>query len=221
MLLCCCAEEPTELEMPAPQKLLDDHVVPQEVLGQATKRKDCYVFPVHLDRPQGASFGMDVSAAGKVCMVNMVEDVGLVAEWNRDFRAKGFEAETIQQFDRIMAINDENPPSGRAVLERLRDATGRITLLMQRPFTRKVTILKDHRHAPLGIEYIEGHGLLLLTKITEGVFREHNTTMASKHEIKVPGRIVGVNGKMGTAAELLSFMEEAEHDFEVELLSYD
>ena len=42
-----------------------------------------------------------------------------------------------------------------------------------------------------------------------------------RHEIKVPGRIVGVDGKTGTAAELLSFMQEAEHDFEVEPLSYD
>ena len=40
---------------------------------------------------------MDVSAAGKVCMVNMVEDVGLVAKWNRDFSAKGSEAEPLGQ----------------------------------------------------------------------------------------------------------------------------
>ena len=40
MLLCCCAEEPTELEMPAPQKLWDDHVVPQEALMVCS----CFVF---------------------------------------------------------------------------------------------------------------------------------------------------------------------------------
>jgi len=228
MLLCCCAEEPKEVEIPAPQRLWDpERVIPAaEVTRTQTavlekKRAACYVFPVHINREHGTSYGMDVSAAGKVCLVNTVEENSLVGEWNREWVEKASPDQSVQTYDRVLAINDERPVFGKDVLEKLREASGRMTLLMQRPVVSQETVMKNSKDDPLGIDYIEGYGLLLITKIGEGVFQDHNASVPLTNEVKIPSRIVSVNGKRGSGLDLLTWMQEAECDFVLEMLLYD
>ena len=42
-----------------------------------------------------------------------------------------------------------------------------------------------------------------------------------RNEVKIPSRIVSVNGKRGSGLDLLTWMQEAECDFVLEMLLYD
>lgn len=189
-----------------------DQVLP----GQDVAPVPCLVFTVELNRTAGSSFGVDISAAGKVCMVNGIEEGSLVGEWNRKVTIP---ENQIRQFDRLMSLNGEKPAKGKDMLERLRDATGMVSILVQRPQVQKVQVSKNGKD--LGLSVIDGQSFLLVTRITDGAISDHNASASPKDVVKVPSRIVSVNGKKGKGSELLKFMEEATSSFELEMLCYD
>ncbi|CAK9067509.1 Maleamate amidohydrolase (Nicotinate degradation protein F) [Durusdinium trenchii] len=208
----CCAEATEGDTEMRPVTFDTDQVLP----GQDVAPVPCLVFTVELNRTAGSSFGVDISAAGKVCMVNGIEEGSLVGEWNRKVTIP---ENQIRQFDRLMSLNGEKPAKGKDMLERLRDATGMVSILVQRPQVQKVQVSKNGKD--LGLSVIDGQSFLLVTRITDGAISDHNASASPKDVVKVPSRIVSVNGKKGKGSELLKFMEEATSSFELEMLCYD
>ena len=54
-------------------------------------------FTIRLHRTPGSSFGLDVSAVGRVCMVNDVHPNSLVGEWNQQCLEEGDPKQVVQQ----------------------------------------------------------------------------------------------------------------------------
>lgn len=56
---------------------------------------------VTLNRTPGTYFGVDLSSAGKACVVTSVTDDGLIADWNQNAAPEM----KVQKFDRLLAVN--------------------------------------------------------------------------------------------------------------------
>eukprot|EP00434_Breviolum_minutum_P023122 symbB.v1.2.020399.t1/scaffold1714.1/size104981/3 len=213
-MFCCCAEDGGGETLLAPVKLDNaDQVLPNPDDPPET----CFLFTVELDRVPGSSFGVDISAAGKVCMVNGIEEGSLIGVWNSQSTLPEHQ---IRKYDRLMSLNGEKPAKGKDMLERLRDTSGPVTIVVQRPVIQKVKVKKNDKD--LGVSVIDGQSFLLVTRISDGAISEHNLRAPHpKDVIRVPSRIVTVDGKKGKGSELLKFMEESKTSFEVEMLCYD
>ena len=153
-------------------------------------------------------------------MVNSIEDSSLVGEWNKKLQLTGDSDRAIRPYDRLVSFNHkEAPPKGKEVMDMLRDTIGPVSILVQRPAIQKVMVKKTVPQ--LGISHIDGLTFLLLTNITDGVFKVHNSVAPPEEEVRIPTRIVSVNGKKGEGSMLLTWMQEAEGSFEIEMLHYD
>ncbi|CAE7711451.1 unnamed protein product [Symbiodinium sp. CCMP2456] len=202
-------------ELPPAKLVTSDEVLParsssvaQELtIGARPAKEECFTFSVDVVRSPGTSFGVDISAAGKVCMVNAVQAGSLVGDWNNQCAPD----HRIRQYDRLMAFNGDRPSKGKEMLEKLRDASGPVTITVQRPVVQQVIVSKNGKELGLGV--IDGQSFLLVTRIAEGAVNDHNLAAASDQVIKVPSRIVTVDGKKGSGAELLKLMENAPSSF--------
>lgn len=239
-MICCCAPSEEELFV-EPQRALDAVEEPTPVAqaqlvargsqaafaaiksSAASFRFDkdqCYVFTVGVHRSTGDTFGLDLSAAGRLCLVNAVSEGSLVAEWNRMWLAKGDKEQTVQQFDRVVALNTDRPSKGKQIMDKLRKCIGPVAIVMQRPVTRKVRINKTPGQ-DLGITIVDGYRFLIVASIAEGVFRDHNSGADPDEIIQLPSLFMSVNGQRGSGSELMKFMQDSPGAFEVELLFYD
>jgi len=223
MFICCVDSSADDKELPPAKLVTSDEVLParsssvaQELtIGARAAKEECFTFSVDVVRSPGTSFGVDISAAGKVCMVNAVQAGSLVGDWNNQCAPEN----RIRQYDRLMAFNGDRPSKGKEMLEKLRDASGPVTITVQRPVVQQVIVSKNGKELGLGV--IDGQSFLLVTRIAEGAVNDHNLAAASDQVIKVPSRIVTVDGKKGSGAELLKLMENAPSSFTVEILCYD
>ncbi|CAE7721473.1 unnamed protein product [Symbiodinium pilosum] len=202
-------------EIPPTKLVTSDEVLPASsssvahelTVGARPPKEECFTFSVDVVRSPGTSFGVDISAAGKVCMVNAVQAGSLVGDWNNQCAPE----HRIRQYDRLMAFNDDRPSKGKEMLEKLRDASGPVTITVQRPVVQQVTVSKSGKDLGLGV--IDGQSFLLVTRIAEGAINDHNLAATSDQVIKVPSRIVTVDGKKGSGAELLKMMETSPAGF--------
>ncbi|OLQ08650.1 hypothetical protein AK812_SmicGene7830 [Symbiodinium microadriaticum] len=209
MFICCVDSSADDKELPPAKLVTSDEVLParsstvaQELtIGARPAKEECFTFSVDVVRSPGTSFGVDISAAGKVCMVNAVQAGSLVGDWNNQCTPD----HRIRQYDRLMAFNGDRPSKGKEMLEKLRDASGPVTITVQRPVVQQVIVSKNGKELGLGV--IDGQSFLLVTRIAEGAVNDHNLAAASDQVIKVPSRIVTVDGKKGSGAELLKLME--------------
>ncbi|CAK9053506.1 unnamed protein product [Durusdinium trenchii] len=220
-MLCCCGA--SELPHGPDEQLIPVQSAHGPRLSEVrTGTEGCWSFTVELRRHYDMDFGLDLSAAGKVCMVNAVHvgRAGLVDLWNQSVSQKGMKEHEILPFDRLMSVNDETPSNGKVVVERLREATGAVTLVVQRPMLRKVSV-RGPSWKSLGISVQLLKPCLLITHIHEGVFLDHNSSALPEEVIRVPCRIFSVNGQRGSGSELQKAMQEASNHLDLEILHYD
>lgn len=232
---CCCNEE-TELEVALPKLAASEQVLPPtpeevrsasdrslmraQTVAKLAEADTMHFFTAQFVRSAGTSFGLDVSAVGRVCMVNSVAPDSLVGEWNAKAIKEERDREVIQQYDRLMALNDERPEKGRDMSEKLKNIKGFVSIVIQRPVIRKVTVVKNGLK-DLGISIIDGHGFMVVSSVGEGtIISQHNALAAYEDVIGVPTRIISVDGEYGDGFELLQMMEEAGEVFEVETLRF-
>eukprot|EP00435_Cladocopium_sp_Y103_P018528 s2470_g4.t1 len=190
--------------------------------GGSPGSADCFTFTVELQKRPGTNFGVDLSAAGKVCMVNAVLGASLIGEWNRMMDQRGPKEHAIRAYDRLMVFNDEKPAKGADMVERLHGALGAVTLIVQRP--RRQALRVRRKQTELGIQALtSGSGFLLITRINGyGVFADHNASAPEEDRVKIPCRLVKVDGQSGNGEALLRFMEESQKTFlDLEILIYD
>lgn len=85
------------------------------------------------------SYGLDLSAAGRICLVNQVKD-GLAGEWNAQREP---EQPKLERYDRIFAVNGEEFAHGSEMLAKLRASTGLVSIVVERPTRRTVYVTKN------------------------------------------------------------------------------
>ena len=109
---CCCNEE-TELEVALPKLAASEQVLPPtpeevrsasdrslmraQTVAKLAEADTMHFFTAQFVRSAGTSFGLDVSAVGRVCMVNSVAPDSLVGEWNAKAIKEERDREVIQQ----------------------------------------------------------------------------------------------------------------------------
>lgn len=233
-MFCCCPNTDDADDMALPQLHSSEQVLPfskeltkelktlqrSQTAAKLIDQQSSHFFTIRLHRTPGSSFGLDVSAVGRVCMVNDVHPNSLVGEWNQQCLEEGDADQVVQQYDRLMALNDERPERGRQVMERLQAVQGIVSIVIQRPVIRRVKVkrkgLKD-----LGITIIDGHGFLVISSISEGgIFAQHNAEVPAEDAIPVPSRIISVDGEYGHGFELMQIMDESGEVFEVDTLRF-
>lgn len=69
-----------------------------QTAAKLAKKPSPHFFTIRLDRAPGTSFGLDVSAVGRVCMVNDVHPDSLVGEWNQQCFEAGDLDQAVQQW---------------------------------------------------------------------------------------------------------------------------
>eukprot|EP00931_Biecheleriopsis_adriatica_P114934 TRINITY_DN907_c0_g1_i1.p2 TRINITY_DN907_c0_g1~~TRINITY_DN907_c0_g1_i1.p2 ORF type:complete len:238 (+),score=56.65 TRINITY_DN907_c0_g1_i1:88-801(+) len=143
------------------------------------------------------SFGIDVSAADKVCMVNDVAPDSLLGKWNDTCESD----RQIRKTDRLFAINGQTFKKAKDALGALKTTSGEITLTFQRATLNKVTLSTDG--CPLGLSLKDGPNFLLVLDVFEGAVETYNNDVPSEKQLRNSSRIIKVDGVAGAGDEML------------------
>eukprot|EP00438_Fugacium_kawagutii_P009261 Skav236807 [mRNA] locus=C9103645:236:622:+ [translate_table: standard] len=123
MFWCCVNDEP-EAELALP-KLTSEQVLPVSTLSSKTglvrsataaisfetsADESSHFFTVAVNRLPGTSFGLDVSAVGRVCMVNAVSQNSLLAAWNETALQDDRPEQVVQQHLGTRNLKTQNSP---------------------------------------------------------------------------------------------------------------
>ena len=107
----CCTNTDDDDDTTLPQLHASEQVLPfskeltkelktlerSQTAAKLAKKPSPHFFTIRLDRAPGTSFGLDVSAVGRVCMVNDVHPDSLVGEWNQQCFEAGDLDQAVQQ----------------------------------------------------------------------------------------------------------------------------
>lgn len=189
-------------KQPSPAKGLQEVAKTKPVLIEVKAEEP---FFVTLERLPTSIFGVDLSAAGKFCMVNSVSDPpSLVGSWN----AAAEEPLRVRRLDRLLGINGFSSDKGKEILEKLRDAKGQVVLEFGRPTVFEVEVNLATSNG-LGLGLKTGPSFLMVSSIEDGLVHEYNARVATRHQVKLSSRILAINGKSGKGDELLAVLKEA------------
>lgn len=108
----CCTNTDDDDDTTLPQLHTSEQVLPfskeltkelktlerSQTAAKLAKKPSPHFFTIRLDRAPGTSFGLDVSAVGRVCMVNDVHPDSLVGEWNQQCFEAGDLDQAVQQW---------------------------------------------------------------------------------------------------------------------------
>ena len=108
----CCTNTDDAEDMAMPQLHNSEQVLPfgkeltkelktlqrSQTAAKLIDKESPDFFTIRLHRTPGSSFGLDVSAVGRVCMVNDVHPNSLVGEWNQQCLEEGDPKQVVQQW---------------------------------------------------------------------------------------------------------------------------
>jgi hypothetical protein len=126
---------------------------------------------------------------------------GLVQAWNDTNPSQ-----SVHVGDRIIEV-DGNCGSGEVLIQHVRDAGSPLKLVLARLQEFEITLSKA---GSLGIEVVQHPRSLVILSINAGPVAEWNTNNTVDVEVRLGDHIVEVNGKGGTALELLTRVRESE-----------
>ncbi|CAK9064715.1 unnamed protein product [Durusdinium trenchii] len=202
MLQCCVVDTQTdELELqPADLTEVGEGALPGKD-GDLT-------FDVTLEVQLGGFYGADLIAVGKVCVVNGINDRGLIFEWNQDAPAE----QKVRKFDRLVAVNGQTSERGKEVLDLARFAEGDTVLTFRRSQVNEVKLSSNGASPAAGLQLKEGPGFLLVTVIDAGAAQEHNATAPVMRQIQPADWIIGVSDLEGAGRTLMDKVINAEKE---------
>lgn len=170
-----------------------------------TERKNQEPFFVTVERTPKSTFGVDLSAAGKFCIVNSVTaPPSLVGSWN----AAAAEESRVRKLDRLLGINGFTSDKGKDILEKLRDTKGQVVLELTRPTVFEVEVNPVPSNG-LGMQLKSGPTFIMVVGIEDGPVQEHNARAHPDQQIKLSSRILAINGKEGKGDELMAILKDA------------
>jgi hypothetical protein len=202
-------QEPTDEPLRPPDELQPAPEQAAPAVAQQkpvpAERKIQEPFFVTVERTPKSTYGVDLSAAGKFCIVNSVTaPPSLVGSWN----ATAGEASRVRKLDRLLGINGFTSDKGKDLLEKLRDTKGQVVLEMSRPSFFEVEVTPAPSKG-LGIQLKAGPGFVMVTSIEDGPVQEYNARALPDQQIKLSCRILSINGKEGKGDELMAVLKDA------------
>eukprot|EP00931_Biecheleriopsis_adriatica_P062604 TRINITY_DN37767_c0_g1_i1.p1 TRINITY_DN37767_c0_g1~~TRINITY_DN37767_c0_g1_i1.p1 ORF type:complete len:227 (+),score=38.38 TRINITY_DN37767_c0_g1_i1:99-779(+) len=211
---CPCNETDTRErpELVSSARLAPSDVVMKRVLHDAAE-----TFEVLLDLENPFCLGIGVSSAGRICMVDIVEDGGSVGDYN-SFAA---EALQVRECDRILAINGETASKGSELLERIRDISGIVELRIQRPTLVKLTVQRDGTDPLMGLSLKAGPYFLTVMEVMDGPVMAFNVSSVPEKRINSCSCILSINGLRGTGNTLLEILRTSwSQEISIEAMSW-
>jgi len=208
MFTCCCVDEKpadfVELQM--------DSAFPE---GKGAASPSAPVtFDIFLDRAPGTYFGVDLSSAGKACVVTSVTTDGLIADWN----FKCSEETKVQKYDRLYAVNGQASEKSKEILDLLKSTHNKMVLTFQRAVVSEVKIQRGALN--LGMHLKDGPHFLLVLGVDDGVVKDFNKTVPAEQQIQQSDRIVGVDGFEGVGAALMDKVRNAGPEVTLKVLAW-
>jgi len=168
-------------------------------------------FTISVERAPGSFLGIDLVAAGKVCMVdNVTPNDSLVGEWNRTC-ANNVQ---VRKYDRLLKVNGRVSEKGKDALDAIKESQGNVTIDFQRPNILEVR-LPSGTGQSLGLRLKAGPNFLLVTSIDEGSAQVYNSGVEPRQQIKASSRILTVNGKTISGDELMKEIKRSADASEV------
>lgn len=235
-MFCCCAEEVREEHLIT---LRQDVVLPKEVTRKvepavepaqtaaATSKQSPGKLPadeptrftITVERAQGSFLGIDLVAAGKVCMVdNVTANESLVGEWNRSCASSS----QVRRYDRLMSVNGRPSEKGKDALDAIKASSGKVSIEFERPNVLEVKLPTGNGQSH-GLRLKTGPTFLLVTAVEEGHAKAYNSGRDPKQQIKASSRITTVNGKTLTGDELMKEFQrtsDASQDVDFKVLTW-
>mmetsp|Transcript_136958 Transcript_136958/g.193751 ORF Transcript_136958/g.193751 Transcript_136958/m.193751 type:complete len:210 (-) Transcript_136958:16-645(-) len=208
MLCCCVDDKPAEFV-----ELRMDSAFP-EGKGTSKEAKED-TFEITLDRKPGTYFGVDLSSAGKACIVTSVTSDGLIAEWNNSGVASKFQ---VQKFDRLIGVNGQTSEKSKEVLDMLKQTHNQMVLTFQRAKVNEVKVRRDGRN--LGIHLKDGPHFLLVLGVEDGVVKDYNKSVPVELQILSSDRIIGVDGAEGSGHSLMDKVRSSEQELNLKVLAW-
>eukprot|EP00438_Fugacium_kawagutii_P027378 Skav211474 [mRNA] locus=scaffold1118:89854:98079:- [translate_table: standard] len=212
MLCCCVDEKPNEfVELQTDSAFVEGKGITKD--GEAAVGGSTY--EVSLDRKPGTYFGVDLSSAGKACVVTSVTNDGLVAEWNNSGVASQFQ---VQKYDRLVAVNGKTSEKSKEVLDLLKSTNNQMVLTFQRARVNEVKFQRDGKN--LGIHLKDGPHFLLVLGIEDGVVKEYNKSASVQSQLLPSDRIISVDGVEGSGATLMDKVRAGEPELTLKVLAW-
>eukprot|EP00931_Biecheleriopsis_adriatica_P039706 TRINITY_DN22696_c0_g1_i1.p1 TRINITY_DN22696_c0_g1~~TRINITY_DN22696_c0_g1_i1.p1 ORF type:complete len:261 (+),score=60.11 TRINITY_DN22696_c0_g1_i1:56-784(+) len=229
---CCCEEKSDERgDLIRPENLFPRSTdeVQIEHFKEAEQEQESWARPAEADafldvaemfeiqvyRTPTTFYGMDLSVAGKVCMVNSVEQDSLVGLHNR----AATDQMQVKRHHRLLYVNGDGG-SGKEVLEKLKAYVGAVTLKFQSPCCNKVTFRKD-AEGSIGLSLKEGPDFLLVLNVREGSpAEEYNATATDEKSILASSRVLSVDGVMDSGSNLMAMVKAARQELTLTFLTW-
>mmetsp|Transcript_60606 Transcript_60606/g.113203 ORF Transcript_60606/g.113203 Transcript_60606/m.113203 type:complete len:210 (+) Transcript_60606:73-702(+) len=207
MLSCCCVDEKpadfVELQM--------DSAFPE---GKGAPPTLPDTFDVFLNRTPGTYFGVDLSSAGKACVVTSVTTDGLIADWNNTCPSEL----KVQKYDRLLKVNGSASEKSKEVLDMLKATHNKMVLTFQRGTISEVKIQRGALN--LGMHLKDGPHFLLVLGVEDGVVKDYNKYVPLERQIQQSDRIIGVDGFEGVGAALMEKVRNAGEEVSLKVLSW-
>lgn len=158
---------------------------------------------INLEKLVGKPMGLNIDiSSGKMCYVCFVMEDGVFAEYNRTATPE----KQLRPGDYITKVNGIEGNSF-GMLECL-NRDNRLEVTIQRPILFTVAISRHDAKTSLGLTLVEkpsGYSAFIM-KVLKGLVMEYNI-MHPEQELRAGDRIVAVNGKRGSVAELIRASE--------------
>eukprot|EP00931_Biecheleriopsis_adriatica_P067737 TRINITY_DN41802_c0_g1_i1.p1 TRINITY_DN41802_c0_g1~~TRINITY_DN41802_c0_g1_i1.p1 ORF type:complete len:238 (+),score=41.91 TRINITY_DN41802_c0_g1_i1:110-823(+) len=219
---CCCVESDQSITVDKSSDInyatSEKHVVQKQPLQDVEApavQEDVSVrskagmetFDVTVVRSASSYFGMDLSTAKHVCMVNEVEPDSLIHDYNCSCRADA----QVRRYDRILGFDGATCARGADMVEKLKTASGTVRLTFQRPVVNRAAFRKGS-DGSVGLALKTGPRFLLIVGIASGSVEEFNKTALPDQVVTTSCLIVSVNGVTGSGKKLLNELSAAQGD---------
>eukprot|EP00931_Biecheleriopsis_adriatica_P108013 TRINITY_DN82342_c0_g1_i1.p1 TRINITY_DN82342_c0_g1~~TRINITY_DN82342_c0_g1_i1.p1 ORF type:complete len:258 (-),score=30.38 TRINITY_DN82342_c0_g1_i1:87-818(-) len=180
---------------------------PRQPLEETCREAEMFDVVLDLDSLRGSTLGLDLSAAGPVCMVKKVTQNSFIGNWNKDCPV----SQEVRVCDQIYAVDGEACPKGSDIMDKLaaalQAAAGKTTATFRRPRKNKATL--HMTGAPCELIVVKGPEFLLLIGTDDVSLQEYNSRVSSAMRLKQWSRIIAVNGERGNGTHLAEKLREA------------
>jgi len=182
--------------------------LPQAAAPPPSQPQQASLAPLNEDAPQQLSFTLERKAEDSIGlnldavdeMAPFVDDVlaGSIMDWNRGRAPE----QQLNIYDRIVEVNDVRGNTNSILAAMKGSATWK--LVIQRPMKMQVTVHAE-KAISLGLDLKyspNGRSLLIDEVLSDGGIKRWNEENP-KMQVKALDRVIQINGKVGTAKDLL------------------
>jgi len=199
-------EAPPPAPPPAPAKVPDPVPAPAP---EPVKQEPVKEFTVNLSKGGGQSLGMNlVMNEDKTFFFIEAVKAGIVLEYNKN-------ADSDKKIEVGDILSSVNKVTSNGMINEL-SQNSNVELLIKKSKEVTLTIAKN---GPLGLDlmYQDPKEYVIVKSILDGAVKDHNAKVGADKQLKVPSRILAVNGVRGKGSELFSKVQNGSGSLDLTL----